>query len=205
MWTRSPRITSKGLWIKELMVELRIRWLNKGVEHCYLTWMPIVKAAKEKTKYLSKLETNKFLKEDSVFLCLQCVPAHSVASYVNLSAGIELCFWSVFFLSVKLIRKGEIDAALGKLSEWYPQIVQVNHCLIQFFTFILPSAKHIMPPTMYDTQNCRLRFKIRNLYAKGIAHVWLLKILVFLHHYYEFSGYKFKVLWLSNIVLCCKP
>ena len=31
----------------------------------------------------------------------------------------------VFFLPMKLIRNGEIDAAISKLRDWYPQIVQV--------------------------------------------------------------------------------
>jgi hypothetical protein len=30
------------------------------------------------------------------------------------------------FSPLKLIRNGEIDSALSKLREWYPQIVQVN-------------------------------------------------------------------------------
>lgn len=34
--------------------------------------------------------------------------------------------WFIFFLSMKLIRGGEIDDAFGKLREWYPQIAEVG-------------------------------------------------------------------------------
>lgn len=34
--------------------------------------------------------------------------------------------WFISFLSMKLIRNGEIDVAFGKLREWYPQIAEVG-------------------------------------------------------------------------------
>ena len=38
-----------------------------------------------------------------------------------------LALTDLIFPLLKLIRKGKIDAALGKLGEWYPDIVQVNY------------------------------------------------------------------------------
>ena len=38
-----------------------------------------------------------------------------------------LALTDLVFPLLKLIRKGDIDAALGKLGEWYPEIVQVNN------------------------------------------------------------------------------
>lgn len=44
-----------------------------------------------------------------------------------------------FSLLMKLIRNGEIDSALGKLREWYPQIVQVDCLMLQndHFSFVV--------------------------------------------------------------------
>lgn len=38
---------------------------------------------------------------------------------------------------MKLIKSGEIDAALGKLRDWYPQIVQVDSNLFDAFAVIV--------------------------------------------------------------------
>lgn len=52
------------------------------------------------------------------FFWLNCLNWVNFANIVNLADLFSLC--------MKLIKSGEIDAALGKLHEWYPQIVQVD-------------------------------------------------------------------------------
>ena len=53
---------------------------------------------------------------------------------------------------MKLIRSGQIDEALGKLRDWYPQIIQVdNHsfCMISYFKYHLLTSYLFMMESQF--------------------------------------------------------